>query len=67
MSSESPIKATCSECRVKKVGLLLLLKQGIIPKHIAETFLYIIKKTKSYTVKKVRVVTSEKVKYEVRK
>ena len=69
VQSESPVKATCSSCRLKNVELNPLVKQGVIPKNIAHVFTYtppLTKtKTKSKIVKNTRIVTSEEVKSEV--
>ena len=68
--SDSPIKATCSKCRISNVELHPLVKQGVVPKHIAGCFTYTPppkkSKTKSKVVKTARIITSEEVKAEVR-
>ena len=65
----SPVKATCKECRVKNVELHPLVKQGIIPKHLADAFMYTPppQKTKlrSKVVQYARIATSAEVKAEV--
>ena len=38
--SESPVKVTCSTCRKENVDLHPLVKQNIIPKHLADTLIY---------------------------
>ena len=67
--SESPVKATCSSCRSQDVELHPLVRQGVIPKNIAEAFTYTPPpkkpKTKSKVVKYARVITSEEVRCEV--
>ncbi len=68
--SESPVKATCSACRVENVELHPLVRQGVIPKHLAEVFVYTpppaMTKSKSRVVKFARIITSEEVKNEIR-
>ena len=70
VSTDSPAKATCSTCRVNNVELHPLVRQGIVPKHLADCFNYTPPptktKTKSKVVQKGRVITSEEVKAEVR-
>ena len=69
VQSESPVKATCSSCRLKNVELNPLLKQGVIPKNISYVFTYTPPPTKTRTklkiVKNARIVTSEEVRSEV--
>ena len=64
--SWSPIKPACSLCRLQDVELHHLVKQGIIPKHLAQVFTYtpLPSKPKSQckVVKKGCVITSELVK-----
>ena len=64
--SDTPVKATCSSCRSADVELHPLVKQGIIPKRLAEVFTYTPPpnktKSKSKIVKAARIVTSEEVK-----
>ena len=67
--TDSPVKATYSSCRSADVELHPLVKQGVIPKKLAEVFVYTPppNKTKSQSkvVKKARIVTSEEVKKEI--
>ena len=67
--SGSPIKATCSLCRSQDVELYPLIKQGIIPKHLAQVFTYTPPpskpKSQCKVVKKACVITSEPVKAEI--
>ena len=69
VASDSPVKATCKECRASNVELHPLVKQGVIPKRIAEVFTYTPPpektKTKSKIVKTARIITSEEVRAEV--
>ena len=57
------------ECRVNNVALHPLVKQKLIPKRLADVFVYTPppnkSKTKSKVVKKARFVTSEEVKTEI--
>ena len=67
--SDTPVKATCSSCRSADVELHPLVKQGIIPKRLAEVFTYTPPpnktKSKSKIVKAARIVTSEEVKKDI--
>ena len=69
IAADSPIKATCSSCRSANVELHPLVKQGVIPKKLAEVFVYTPPpnktKSKSKVVKEARIVTSEEVKREI--
>lgn len=70
IESESPVKATCSTCKFRDVELHPLVRQGVIPKRLAEIFTYTPPpdktKTKSKIVTKARIITSEEVKQEIR-
>ena len=63
---DSPVKATSSTCRVNDVELHPLVKQDVIPKHLANAFVYTPppnkSKSKSKVVKSARIITSEEVK-----
>jgi hypothetical protein len=70
MESESPVKATCSTCRYRDVELHPLVRQGVIPKHLAAVFTYTPPpektKTKSKIVTLARIITSDAVKQEIK-
>ena len=63
---QSPLKVTCSECRSKNVEFHPL----VIPKKLAEAFVYTPPpekpKTKSKVVQHARIITSEEVRAEVK-
>ena len=65
----SPLKATCSNCRMQNVSLHPLVRQGLVPKKLADVFVYSpppeTKKSMSKAVKHARIVTSEEVKQEI--
>ena len=67
--SDSPAKVKCRDCRVKDVAIHPLVKNGMVPKHLAEVMLYTpppeIPKTQSKVVKSARVITSEAVRTEI--
>ena len=67
--SESPVQATCSSCRVNNVQLHPLVKSKLVPKKLADVFVYNAPpdKTKSRvkTVEKARIITSDEVRNEV--
>lgn len=67
--SESPVQATCSTCRVANVQLHPLVKQGCIPKKLADVFMYTAPsgkpRSRAKTVEKARIVTSEEVRAEI--
>ena len=68
--NDSPLKATCTSCRKENVELHPLVRQNIIPKHLADVFFYTppLERTKSQSrvVKTAHVVSSEEVKQEIR-
>ena len=65
---DSPVKATCTNCRKENVELHPLVRSGAIPKNIASAFVYTPPpektKTKSKIVKKGRIITSDEVRKE---
>ena len=65
-SESSPLKATCSNCRIQNVSLHSLVRQGLVPKKLADVFVYSpppeTKRSMSKVVKHARIVTSEEVK-----
>ena len=62
----SPLKATCSNCRIQSVSLHPLVRQGLVPKKLADVFVYSpppeTKRSMWKVVKHARIVTSKKVK-----
>ena len=67
---ESPVKAVCSQCRVNNVELHPLVKQGVVPKRLAEIFTYTPppkkSRSRSKVVKHARIVTSDDVVAEIK-
>ena len=69
ITSNSPIKATCSNCRKENVELHPLVRNRMISKKLAAAFVYTPPpektKTKSKIVKTARIITSDEVRKEV--
>ena len=67
---ESPIHVTCTTCRKEDVSVHPLVRQGVIPKDLADVFVHQTpagkSKSRTKVVKNARVITSEKVREEVR-
>ena len=67
---ESLVQATCSTCRKNNVELHPLVKQGCIPKKLADVFTYSVAPGKARsrvkTVECARIITSEEIRQEVR-
>jgi hypothetical protein len=68
--NESPLKVSCSNCKKENVELHPLVNNKLVPKHLAEALIYTPppdkSKSKSKVVEKARLITSEKVKEEIR-
>ena len=67
---ESPIRVTCTTCRKEDVSVHPLVRQGVIPKDLANVFVHQTPAGKSKSHAKVfenaRFITFEKVREEVR-